>query len=235
MPVSQLGPWRPPWPRTWPHGTAHSVRRRQRSLTVAQWLREPASRGLALIRTVRWIVSVIVATLICRLRISDEIREHPIPAGDVTPAVRNGDPMCCLGQTIRLEGAQFVVELIRHPSLLHNDECQVVEANTVGPRAFLGSTKRADLSCSVLWLPPVRGEWGVAWVYRKYTTRNRRDAACGPCRRWNARRLRLEQHLEETLDRWPDPDRQIPQNSSAGRLARERRRTPVASAKWALK
>ena len=50
MPVSQLGPWRPPWPRTWPHGTAHSVRRRQRSLTVAQGLREPASRGLALIR-----------------------------------------------------------------------------------------------------------------------------------------------------------------------------------------
>ena len=76
--------------------------------------------------------------------------------------------MCCLGLTIRLEGAQFVVESIRHPSLLHNDECQVVEANTVGPRAFLGSTKRADLSCSVLWLPPVRGEWGVAWVYRKY-------------------------------------------------------------------
>jgi hypothetical protein len=69
-------------------------------------------------------VSVIVATLIGRLRISDEIREHPIPAGDVTPAVRNGDP------TIRLEGAQFVVESIRHPSLLHNDECQVVEANT---------------------------------------------------------------------------------------------------------
>jgi hypothetical protein len=75
-------------------------------------------------------VSVIVATLIGRLRISDEIREHPIPAGDVMPAVRNGDPMCCLGQTIRLEGAQFVVESIRHPSLLHNDECQVVEANT---------------------------------------------------------------------------------------------------------
>ena len=85
--------------------------------------------GPALIRTVRWIVSVIIATLICGLRISDEIREHPIPAGDVAPAVRNGDPMCCLGLTIRLEGAQFVVQSIRHPSLLHNDECQVVEAN----------------------------------------------------------------------------------------------------------
>jgi hypothetical protein len=38
--------------------------------------------------------------------------------------------------------------------------------------------------------------------------------------RW--RLLRLEQHLEETLDRWPDPDRQIALNRWAGRLARDR-------------
>jgi hypothetical protein len=36
------------------------------------------------------------------------------------------------------------------------------------------------------------------------------------------RLLLLEQHLEDTLDRWPDPDRQIPQNRPARRLARER-------------
>jgi hypothetical protein len=102
-------------------GEMRTVRRSWTRTTLA---------GLALIRTARWIGSVIVATLICRLRISDEIREHPIPAGDVTPAVRDGDPMCCLGLTIRLEGTQFVVESIRHPSLLHNDECQVVAANT---------------------------------------------------------------------------------------------------------
>ena len=36
------------------------------------------------------------------------------------------------------------------------------------------------------------------------------------------RLLLLERHVEETLDRWPDPDRQIPQNRSARRLARER-------------
>jgi hypothetical protein len=41
--------------------------------------------------------------------------------------------------------------------------------------------------------------------------------------RW--RLLRLEQHLEDTLDRWPVPDRQIPQNSSVRKLARKRSET----------
>ena len=39
----------------------------------------------------RWIVPLIGASLICRLRVSDEIREQPISAGYVTPAARPGN------------------------------------------------------------------------------------------------------------------------------------------------
>jgi hypothetical protein len=93
----------------------------------------------------RWIVPLIGASLICRLRVSDEIREQPISAGYVTPAARPGDLVRRLSEIIRLDCAQFVVQSIRHP--LISIATNASNKTRLSQKTFFYSTKRAGVGC----------------------------------------------------------------------------------------
>jgi hypothetical protein len=93
----------------------------------------------------RRIVPLIGVSLICRLCVSDEFREHPISAGYVAPAACQGDSVRRLSEIIRLDCAQLVVQSIRHPVISICDEC--LKQNTPQPKMFFYSTERAGVGC----------------------------------------------------------------------------------------